>query len=66
MNFDVLSYRFFIVLFSFALDCAVAAKWKNFVGLLAAPSLCYCCLTAVITDIVIMVIIISSLAHVGN
>lgn len=44
----------------FALDCAVAAKWKNFVGLLAAPSICYCCLTAVITNIVIMVIIIIS------
>lgn len=42
----------------FALDCAVAAKWKNFMGLLAAPSICYCCLTAVITNIVIMVIII--------
>lgn len=37
----------------------VAAKWKNFVGLLAAPSLCYCRLIAVITNIVIMVIIIS-------
>lgn len=54
MIFDVLSYRFFMMLFSFALDCAVAAKWKNFVGLLAAPSLCYCCPIAVITDILLL------------